>query len=248
MARIDLNCDLGEGAGHDPELMPLISSASIACGGHAGDERTMLAAVELARTHRVALGAHPGFNDPGTFGRQERPVWPDEVFQLVLHQTRALQRIAGGRGIALAHVKPHGALYNMASRNSVLADAVAQAVYEVDPRLRLFGLAGGCLIRAAEKCGLVAVSEVFADRTYQPDGSLTPRAERGAVVGEADAAVRQAVALVCEGHIVAVDGTRVAVRAESICLHGDGDHAVEFARKLRERLRLEGVEIRAPDA
>lgn len=246
--RVDLNCDLGEGAGHDAELMLLITSANIACGGHMGDEFTMHTAVEQARKHRVALGAHPSLADRENFGRVELAVWPDEVFQLVLTQTQALQRIAVARGGVLAHVKPHGALYNMASRNSLLADAVAQAVYEVDPRLRLFGLAGGCLIRAAESCGLIAVSEVFADRTYQADGSLTPRGRPDALISDADAAVRQVLQMVREGIVVATDGTRVSVRAESICLHGDGPDPVGFARLLGDRLRAEGVEIKAPSA
>ncbi|HVU18693.1 MAG TPA: 5-oxoprolinase subunit PxpA [Candidatus Didemnitutus sp.] len=246
--RVDLNCDLGEGAGHDAELMALVTSANIACGGHTGDEATMRKAVGLAKARGVAIGAHPSFVDRENFGRIEQVVWPDDVFQLVLSQTRALQRVAGECGRTLAHVKPHGALYNMAARNSLLADAVAQAVYEADPRLRLFSLAGSCLIRAAESCGLVAVSEVFADRTYQADGSLTPRSQSDALIADAESAVQQVIRMIREGCVQATDGTRVSLRAESICLHGDGPDPVGFAQRLRDRLHTEGVEIRAPGA
>jgi UPF0271 protein len=246
MARIDLNCDLGEGAGHDAELMPLITSANIACGAHAGDEATMLATVHLARAHGVALGAHPGFADRENFGRRELPVWPEEVYQLVLTQTRALQRIARERGGALAHVKPHGALYNMAARNKLLAEAVAQAVYEIDPRLRLCGLAGSLLVSAAHACGLEVTSEVFADRTYQPDGSLTPRAQPGALIEDEGTAVAQALRMAREGKVKATDGTDIAVQADTVCVHGDGPHAVAFVRRLRAELAAAGVEVRSP--
>ncbi len=173
MRFIDLNCDLGEGAGHDAELMPLITSANIACGGHAGDGPTMRTAVELALQHGVAIGAHPGLNDREHFGRREAPIAPTEARALVLAQIRALQLIMQPCGGRLVHVKPHGALYNMAGRDAALARAVAEAVREVDPRLVLFGLAGSQLLPAGCACGLRVASEVFADRTYQPDGSLT---------------------------------------------------------------------------
>jgi UPF0271 protein len=248
MPRIDVNCDLGEGAGHDAELMPLITSANIACGGHTGDEVTMMAAVDLALQHGVAIGAHPGFADRENFGRREIPVWPEEVFQLVLVQTQALQRLAHSRGATLAHVKPHGALYNMAARNTLLADAVAQAVYEADPRLRLFGLAGSHALTAGRACGLEVAAEVFADRSYQPDGSLTPRAQADALIQDEDAAVAQVLGLVREGRVRATDGTEVLLRAETVCVHGDGPHAVAFAKKLAATFAREGIEARAPGA
>jgi len=245
MARVDLNCDLGEGAGHDAELMPFITSANIACGAHAGDEATMRATVALARRHGVAIGAHPGFADRENFGRIEKVTSQDEVYQLVLAQTKALQRVAAGAGMKVAHVKPHGALYNMAARNSLLADAVAHAVYECDPRLVLFGLAGSALGRAAERCGLVAAQEVFADRTYQPDGSLTPRGQAGALITDEAAAVAQVLRMVREGKVRASDGSDVAIRADTVCLHGDGAHAVAFARRLREELETAAVTVEA---
>ncbi len=245
MPRIDLNCDLGEGAGHDPELMPLITSANIACGAHAGDEATMRASIALAKKHGAALGAHPGFVDRENFGRHERPVLPDEVYQLVLTQTQALQRLAREAGARVAHVKPHGALYNLAARNTLLADAVAHAVYEADPRLVLFGLAGSHLLSAGRACGLEAASEVFADRTYQSDGSLTPRGRADALIQDEDAAVAQVLRLVREGKVRATDGSDVAMGADTVCVHGDGPHAVPFARRLRAELAKAGIEVKA---
>jgi UPF0271 protein len=246
MPRLDLNCDLGEGAGHDAELMPLITSANIACGAHAGDESTMDAALGLARTHGVAAGAHPGFADRENFGRREVPVWPDEVYQLVLAQTRAVQSLARARGMRLAHVKPHGALYNMAARNTLLAAAVAQAVYEVDPRLRLFGLAGSHAVAAARACGLEVAGEAFADRTYQPDGSLTPRGQPGATIEDEELALGQVLRMVQEGRVRATDGTEIPLQADTVCVHGDGPHAAAFARRLRAGLAAAGVEVRHP--
>lgn len=240
MWRIDLNCDLGEGAGHDAELMPMISSVNIACGAHAGDEATMRATLALAQRHGVAAGAHPGFADRDNFGRRELPVTPDEVHELVLTQVRKLQRMGTVR-----HVKPHGALYNMAARDLALARAVVDAIYEADPRLILFALAGSHLIAVAEACGLPVVSEVFADRTYQADGSLTPRAQPNALITDENAAVAQVLRMVREGKVRATDGTDVAIKADTVCLHGDGAHPVEFARKLRAALTAAGVEIKA---
>lgn len=240
MWRVDLNCDLGEGAGHDAELMPLITSANIACGAHAGDEATMRATVALAQKHGVAIGAHPGFADRDNFGRRELPVSPDDVHALVLDQVRKLQRLGPVR-----HVKPHGALYNMAARDPALARAVVDAVYETDPRLILFGLAGSQLIAVAEACGLPVVSEVFADRSYQADGSLTSRSQPNSIITDENVAVAQVLRLVREGKVRATDGTDVAIKADTVCLHGDGTHPVEFARKLRQALAAAGVEIKA---
>jgi len=237
---VDLNCDLGEGAGHDAELMPLITSANIACGAHAGDEATMRATVALAQKHGVAIGAHPGFADRANFGRRELSVSPDEVHELVLSQVRKLQRLGTVR-----HVKPHGALYNMAARDLDLARAVVDAIYETDPRLILFGLAGSHLVAVAEACGLPVVSEVFADRTYQADGSLTSRTHPHAMITDESAAVAQVLRMVREGKVRATDGTDVAIKADTVCLHGDGARPVEFARKLRQELAAAGVEIKA---
>ena len=245
MPRVDLNCDLGEGAGHDEELMPLISSANIACGAHAGDEATMLATIKLARQQRVAIGAHPGFADRENFGRVELPVTPAEVRGLVLGQTQLLLAMAAQAGARVRHVKPHGALYNMAVRDRALARAVAEGVYEADPRLVLVGLAGSRLIEAGRECGLSTISEVFADRTYRSDGSLTPRREPGALITDPGRAVAQVLRMVRDGRVTATDGSNVPITAESICLHGDGDHAVEFAHQLRAALLAAGFEIQS---
>jgi len=244
--RIDLNCDLGEGAGHDAELMPFVTSANIACGGHAGDAASMRAAVDLARRHGVAIGAHPGFADREHFGRREQPVTPAQARELVAAQVAALAAIARQAGARLAHVKPHGALYNQAAHDAALAAAVADAVREVNPELILFGLAGSHLLAAAQFRGLRAASEVFADRTYQPDGSLTPRSRPDALIQEEDDAVAQVLRMVREGRVRALGGRDVAVRADTVCVHGDGPHAVAFARRLHAELARAGVTLAPP--
>lgn len=244
MRCIDLNCDLGEGAGHDAELMPLITSASIACGIHAGDGDTMRRTVELALRHGVGIGAHPSLDDRAHFGRRELPVSPDEVQVLVLTQTRLLQIIARQCGARVAHVKPHGALYNMAARDPALAAAVAGAVHEADPGLILFGLAGSELLPAGRARGLRVASEVFADRTYQADGSLTPRAQPGALIEDANAAVAQVRQMVRDGVVTATDGSKVPITADTVCLHGDGPHAVFFANRLRTELNKSMIEFK----
>lgn len=243
MPSVDLNCDLGEGAAHDAELMPLISSANIACGGHAGDEATMRATIELAKRHDVAVGAHPGYEDRANFGRVELALPPAEVRRLVLGQTERLLAIAGQAGVRVRHVKPHGALYNQAACDADLARAVAEAVYEADPRLVLVGLAGSVLLEVGAACGLSTWSEVFADRTYQTDGSLTPRSQPNALVTDEAHAVAQVLRFVREGRVITPEGSEVALRADTICLHGDGPHAVTFAQRLNEALREAGFAI-----
>lgn len=230
--RIDLNCDLGEGAPNDAELMPLITSANIACGAHAGDVETMRRTLELARAHNVAAGAHPGYRDRENFGRRELSLAPAEVFQLVREQIRELQKVAAGLSMELTHVKPHGALYNQAARDASLAEVVAAAVYEIDRRLILFGLAGSALIAAAQARGLTAASEIFADRRYQRDGSLTPRSSPDGLITEPAEACAQVLSLVRKG------------RADTVCLHGDSPGAVTFARELRRALQGAGLEVK----
>jgi UPF0271 protein len=236
---IDLNCDLGEGAGHDGELMPLITSANIACGAHAGNEATMRSTVALAQKQGVAIGAHPGFADPEHFGRRELALSASEVRALVHTQVSALRALGPVR-----HVKPHGALYNLAARDAVFAEAIAAAVVEVDSKLILFGLAGSELLRAGRARGLRIASEVFADRTYQADGSLTPRARPDALIHDEATAVAQVLRMIREGVVVATDGTKVPIRADTVCLHGDGPDPVAFARRLRTELRSAGVEVK----
>jgi len=242
--RIDLNCDLGEGMGADAELMPLITSANIACGSHAGDAATMKAAVDLARQHGVAIGAHPGFADRDGFGRRDETVGAADARKIVSDQIRALQEVAHAAGARVTHVKPHGALYNMAARDVVLARAIAEAVRDCDPALVLVGLAGSHLVAEAGPCGLRAAAEAFADRRYQPNGLLVPRSEPHAVlVDEADVAA-QAVGLARDGRVVAVDGTVLGIRADTLCVHGDGARAVDALRVVRAALAASGVVVR----
>lgn len=236
---IDLNCDLGEGAGHDAGLMPLITSANIACGAHAGDTETMRATVALAQKHGVAVGAHPGFADRENFGRRELSLSPVEVRALVVAQVEALRALGPVR-----HVKVHGALYNMAARDRVLADAVAGAVQGIDATLILVALAGSELVRAGQARGLRVAREVFSDRTYQQDGSLTPRWRPDALIHDQAEAVAQVLRMVREGAVRAVDGSAVAITADTVCLHGDGPNPVAFARLLRAELAAAGVDVR----
>jgi UPF0271 protein len=245
MSRIDLNCDLGEGGRHDAELMPLITSTNVACGIHAGDVDTMREVVNLARHFGVAIGAHPSLNDRANFGRKEMKVTYREAHLYVLTQTKLLQIIAKQCGVKVGHVKPHGALYNMAARDSELADAIACAVREVDPSLILYGLAGSCLLEAGKVHGLQVASEVFADRTYQPDRSLTPRTQPDAIITDEETAVMQVLRMVREGMVRTIDGSDVSIQADTVCVHGDGANPVEFALKLNVKLKAEGFWLKA---
>lgn len=244
MPCIDLNCDLGEGAGQDAELMPLITSANIACGAHAGDATTMRDTIMLALQHGVAIGAHPGFADREHFGRRELALGPAAVRALVVEQTRLLQDLAQRCGGTVTHVKPHGALYNLAARDPETARAVAQGVRDCGPELVLFALAGSASVAAGVAAGLRVAQEVFADRTYQAGGSLTPRSRPDALITDEQEAVAQALRMLCEGRVRATDGAEVAIRADTLCLHGDGAHAVAFAQRIRAAFAAAGVEVR----
>ena len=251
MTRIDLNCDLGEsfGAwrmGEDAALLELVSSANIACGFHAGDPLIMRQTVRLAAARGVAIGAHVSLPDLQGFGRREMRVSADEAGAMTLYQLGALHAFVRAAGTRLAHVKPHGALYNMAARDRALADAIARAVRAFDPRLILFGLAGSALIDAGKAIGLPVAAEAFADRRYGADGSLQPRGEAGAVIDDAQAATEQALGIARDGVVATADGRRVNLHADTLCLHGDGVHAVQLARQLRAALEQAGVRIAAP--
>jgi 5-oxoprolinase (ATP-hydrolysing) subunit A len=241
---IDLNCDLAEGAGHDAELMMQISSANIACGAHAGDEQTMRAAVRLAKRHDVAIGAHPGFADRAHFGRRELSLAPADIVQLVRDQIRALQTICAAEGARLIHVKPHGALYNMAARDGVVAEAIASAVLQSDQELRLVMLAASPGASAACRCGLRVIEEAFADRAYEADGSLMPRGSSNALIIDAEIAARQAHLIAREQHVIAANGMRIAMRADTLCIHGDNPNAVKIAKIVRSRLEQAGFAVR----
>jgi UPF0271 protein len=243
---VDLNADLGEGAGHDDELLALVTSANIACGFHAGDADTIHKSIDAARKHNVAVGAHPSLFDRENFGRRELPVTPEEVFDAVTYQLGVFQAIAEAAGVRPNHVKPHGALYNMAVRDEKLADTIARAIASADSALILFAPARTALARAAEAHGLKIAREVFADRNYLNDGALVPRSRPDALLHDPAEAAERVLRMLREGKVRAVDGADVGVRAETICVHGDTPGAVEFARALRSRLEKDGVIIRAP--
>lgn len=244
--QVDLNADLGEGAGHDDALLALVTSANIACGFHAGDADTMHRAIAAARVNNVAVGAHPSFFDRENFGRKELPATPDEIVEAVTYQLGVFQAIAEAAGVRPNHVKPHGALYNMAARDARLAQAVTYAIATVDPTLILFAPDGSELARAGEAKQLGIACEVFADRNYLADGSLVSRTRPDALLRDPEDAAARVLRMLREGKVKSVDGPDVDVRAETICLHGDNPGAVEFARVLRARLETEGVALRAP--
>jgi UPF0271 protein len=235
---------MGEGCPHDAELLGIVSSANIACGYHAGDAETMRRTVAMAAERGVAIGAHPGYADPANFGRNEMRIPSKDVFRLVYEQVDLMAQAAENAGAILNHVKPHGALYNQAARDPELAAAIAEAVAAYDDRLVIFGLSGTVCITEARRRGLETASEVFADRTYRSDGSLTPRTQPDALITDPDSAVAQALEMVCNGRVSAADGALVPVHAETICLHGDGPNAVEFARAIRHALEQNLVTIR----
>jgi UPF0271 protein len=248
--RIDLNSDLGESfgpwpMGQDAALMESISSANVACGFHAGDPGTMRATIALARDKGVAIGAHPGFQDLAGFGRREMKASPREVEDLVLYQVAALTGMAAAQGARLQHVKAHGALYNMACRDRALADAIAKAVASLDPSLILFGLPNSELLRAGKAAGLAVAAEVFADRAYDPDGSLTPRSKPGSVIHDTAAVVARAITMVRDQRVIAVDGSTIELQSDTMCLHGDTPGAADLARAIRRGLESAGVRIAA---
>ncbi|MGG3306019.1 5-oxoprolinase subunit PxpA [Paenibacillus lautus] len=250
MVRVDLNCDMGEsyGAyklGHDTELLRCITSANIACGFHAGDPAVMRATVRQAIESGAAIGAHPGLPDLAGFGRRRMEITPAEAYDMVTYQIGALMAFAIQEGSGLQHVKPHGALYNMAAISRPLADAIASAIKHIDPTLILYGLAGSELIAAGERAGLRTASEVFADRTYQDDGTLTPRHLPDAMITDPEAAVTQVVRMVKDRVVVSLSGKVIPITADTVCIHGDGAHASLFASTLRSRLEAEGVSVQA---
>src|SRR5205085_423220 len=236
---VDLNADLGEGAGHDDELLALVTSANIACGFHAGDAETMRRSIEAARGQKVAVGAHPSLFDRENFGRKELPVNSDEVFDAVVYQLGVFQAIAQAAEVHPNHVKPHGALYNMAVRDHELANAIGRAIAQVDLKLILFAPQNSALARAGESNGLQIAHEVFADRNYLSDGSLVPRTRPDALLHDPEEAASRVVRMLRESKVRSVDGVNVDVRAETICLHGDTPGAVDFARVLKSRLERE---------
>ena len=248
MARIDLNSDLGESYGRytlgcDAEVLQYVSSCNIACGFHAGDPSVMRKTVKLAHERGVALGAHPGFPDLQGFGRREMKVSPDDAYAYVMYQVGALQAFVHAEGTVLHHVKPHGALYNQAAKDPALADAIAQAVHDIDPALVLVGLANGELIRAGRELGLKTASEFFVDRNYDDDGHLLNRAYPNALITDEGIALSRLVRVIITGKLETVGGKTIELQPDTVCVHGDGAKALEFTSRIRSELTAEGIEI-----
>jgi len=230
---------------NDLALLPWISSLNIACGFHAGDPHTMHELVAAALEAGIAIGAHPSFDDRAHFGRQNMSLSPEKIYDLVVYQVGALQSFLQVHGAALHHVKPHGALYNMAAADTVMATAVCKAIKDIDAGLVLYGLSGSELIKAADAVGLSYAGEVFADRTYQPDGSLTPRSQPDALITDEAISIQQVLQMVRAGTVHAATGAVIPIAAQTICIHSDGAHALDFARTIHHALKQEGIEIKA---
>jgi UPF0271 protein len=242
--QVDLNCDIGEGIGNDAAIMPYITSANIACGFHAGNGNTIRQTIDLALPHNVHIGAHPSFRDKQNFGRTEIDLPLDKVYAIVIEQIIKIDLIAKEKGAALHHVKPHGALYNMAAREAKLARTIAQAVKDYREDLILYGLSGSHLINEAKELGLPTMSEVFADRTYQDDGRLTPRTQANALIEDEEQSIRQVLQMINEGTVTTVSGKTIPIVAETICLHGDGKHAIQLAKAIHKAIFRETSDVR----
>ncbi len=250
MKYVDLNCDLGESFGRytlglDKEVIPMISSANIACGYHAADPLVMDETVKMAAQQGVSIGAHTGFPDLMGFGRRNMVITEAEAKAYTQYQLGALMAFCKKYGVKVAHVKPHGAMYNMAAKDYALARAICESIYEIDPTIKLLGLAGSEMIRAAKDVGLPYAQEVFADRAYEKDGTLVARSKPGAMITDEEEAIRRVVKMVLTGTVTSIDGAEVPLRADSVCVHGDGEKAVDFVRKIRAALEEQGIEIRA---
>lgn len=248
MYKVDLNSDLGESFGRytvgmDEKVIPFISSANVACGYHASDPVVMENTVKTAKEYKVRVGAHPGFPDLMGFGRRNMDITPAEARAYVLYQIGALSAFCKACGVSMQHVKPHGALYNMAAKDYELSKAICEAIRAFDPNLIVMGLSGGELVRAAEDMGLRTALEVFADRAYEEDGSLVNRRKEGAMITDEDVAIARVVRMIKEGKVTAVTGKDIDIKADSICVHGDGEKAVAFVEKIRQTLQTEGILI-----
>ncbi|MBC8532240.1 LamB/YcsF family protein [Gehongia tenuis] len=248
MAKIDLNCDLGESFAHytlglDDEVIPYISSANIACGFHASDPVNMKKTMALAKKHGVACGAHPGFPDLLGFGRRNMAVTPLEAKAYTQYQLGALYAFCRAEGVALKHVKPHGALYNMAGKDYALARAICEGVQEFDRELILLALSGSEMVRAAKDIGLPVAREVFADRAYEEDGSLVARSKEGSMITDEKLAIQRVIRMVKEGRVETITGRDIAIQADSVCVHGDNVKALAFVQQIHSALSSEGIEI-----
>ena len=234
----DINCDMGEGIGNDEAIMPFISSANISCGFHAGNNEIMAYTIDRALKYGVKIGAHPSFHDKENFGRKEMELTEEKLYALIIEQLIRIDLVAKSKGANLYHIKPHGALYNMAARDRYMARNIATAVKDFNEELVLYGLSGSYLISEAKNSGLKTASEVFADRTYQDDGSLTPRSQPNALIEDEEQCIEQVWQMVHEGTVTTVSGKQIPIIAETICIHGDGKHAVQFAKAIFTKLRI----------
>ena len=244
MKTIDINCDTGEGIGNEEAIIPFIYSENIACGYHAGDENTIWETAELCKKHNVAIGAHPSFLDKKNFGRTELKLDTDDIYDIVTQQLFIIDEVVSDLQVPIHHVKPHGALYNLSAKDKTTAAAIARAVKDFNHELILFGLSGSHSIKEAEKIGLETCNEVFADRTYMEDGSLMPRTMEGAVINDIDKVVQQALQLVNKGTVITATGKTIKLKADTICIHGDGIHAVELAKEITDNLKLDGIVLK----
>ena len=244
--QVDINCDLGEGMAHDADIMPFISSANIACGFHAGDENTMRQTILLTLENNVAIGAHISFPDKIHFGRTEMHLPKNEIHELVLQQLAAIDKIAGSLGAEIHHVKPHGALYNMSARDAELANTIAAAVKQFNPGFILYGLSGSHSIREAKRIGLQTASETFADRYYNDDGSLISRKLSNAMIEDEGKMIGQVLQMIQKGTVTTLNGKIIPVLAETICIHGDGKHALAFAKIISSALKKENIRVAPP--
>lgn len=244
MLTIDINCDLGEGFSNDAALMPFICSANIACGFHAGDITTMQKTIALCFEHGVAIGAHPGFNDKANFGRKNILLTDAQLYNLIAKQVELLQNICAKEGVVLHHVKPHGALYNMAASNTTMSAIIAKAIKAINSSLIVYGLSNSYLISEPQAVGLLTAAEVFADRTYQSNGILTPRSEPNAMLTNTADALKQVVQMVQHQTVTATNGSTIPIKAQTICIHGDGEHALDFAKAINKSMKENNIQLK----
>jgi UPF0271 protein len=244
LGKIDLNCDMGEGFATDALIMPLISSANIACGYHAGGGELMHQTIRLAMQHQVAIGAHPSFNDRDGFGRREMQLYGEEIHEIVSNQVNSILKAAEAEGAKLSHVKPHGALYNMAANDPMVADAISRAIKEIDASLIVYGLPDSASESSAKAHGLKFYREVFSDRTYTNEGRLTPRQQQNALIETVEQCIAQVLQVVVHQTIKSTDGQEISIQADTICIHGDGEHAVAFAQLIKQALDQRGIRIK----
>lgn len=247
---VDLNSDLGESFGAyklglDEEVLKYVTSVNIACGFHAGDPGVMHKTVNMALLNKVSIGAHPGLQDLVGFGRRNISITPKEAYDIMVYQIGALYGFVKAEGGVMHHVKPHGALYNMAAKDEKLSEAIAEAVYKVDPELILYGLSGSELIKAGERLGIKTANEVFADRTYQKDGTLTPRSQSDAMIADENSAIKRVEKMIKDGKVMCQQGEEIDIKADTVCVHGDGEKALLFTKKIRQELGEAGVLIKA---